>query len=81
VEEKLISSHTSWIFSGNRAIRVLVELIICWQTSIVAEKYEFVTSTETGQEDPLGPAENQQLAYDAVKSMVDNHKLFKLLLA
>ena len=55
-------------------IRVLVELVICWKTSIVAEKYGFVTSLETGEED-------QQQAFDAVKSMVDSNKLFKSLLA
>jgi hypothetical protein len=75
--EKLMSNGTSWKFSGNRAITVLLELIICWKTSIVAEKYGFITSSETGEEGLLEPAENQRLAFDEVKSMVDNNKLFK----
>jgi hypothetical protein len=75
--KKLMSNHTTCKFSGDRAIGVLVELIICWKTSIVAEKYGFITSSETGEEGLLEPAENQRLAFDEVKSMVDNNKLFK----
>ncbi|MGK3740382.1 MAG: hypothetical protein ACI90V_007232 [Bacillariaceae sp.] len=44
----------------------------------MSEKYGFVTSSETGEEGLLGPGSNQQQqAFDAVKSMVDNHELFK----
>jgi hypothetical protein len=41
--KELMSNHTAWKYSGNRTVRVLVELIICWNTSILSEEYGFTT--------------------------------------
>ena len=78
--KELMSNHSTKKDSGNWAVRVLVELIICWKTSHLSEKYGFKTSSETGDEGLLGPDDSEQQAFNVVKSMVEDHKFFKSLL-
>ena len=78
--KELMSNYTTKKYSGNRAVRVLVELIICWKTSHVSEKYGFKTSSESSGEGLLGPDDSGQQAFNVVRSMVDNHEFFKSLL-
>ena len=78
--KELMSNYTTKKHSGNQAVRVLVELIICWKTSHLSENYGIKTSLETGDEGLLGPVDSEQKAFNAVKSMVDDHEFFKLLL-
>ena len=75
-----MSNYTTRKCNGNWAVRVLVELIICWKTSHLSENYGIKTSLETGDEGLLGPVDSEQNAFKAVKSMVDDHKYFKPLL-
>ena len=78
--KELMSNYTTKKYSGNRAVRVLVELIISWKTSHVSEKYGLKTSSETGGEGLLEPDDSEQQAFNVVKSVVDDHEFFKLLL-
>ena len=78
--KELMSNYTTKKHSGNQAVRVLVELIICWKTSHLSENYGIKTSLETGDEGLLGPVDSEQKAFNAVQSMVDDHEFFKPLL-